>query len=115
MFPALFCVEALRACDERISLGARFAFDDSGVRQAAEQVGGTFAAPTEFSSCGDCGSALAADIVRLFTDQLAQAILAAQKGASGVSASMTACADDFNQVETTNVQASRHLLKLMGG
>ena len=94
-------------------MGARFAFDSGGIREAAGQVGGTFDAPTGFTSCEDCGSALVADTVELFADQLEQAVRAARKSASGTGASMAACADDFNQVETTNALTSRNLMQMM--
>lgn len=96
-------------------MGARFAFDGGDIREAAGQVGGTFAASTGFTSCGDCGSALVADTVRLFTDRFAQAVQAGRKSASGTSTSMTACVDDFNQVETTNTLTSRGLMQMMRG
>lgn len=91
-------------------MGGQFAFDDSSIREAAAQVGGAFTASTRFTPCGDCGSSLVADTISLFTDQLAQALKAAKRSASKTSMSMTACVDDFNQVETANVQSSRHLM-----
>ena len=91
------------------------AFDDAEIRQASGLISSALAAVpgAGYSSCGDCGSSLVADTVKLFVDQFAAAVKAEKKAAEYISASMVACADDFNQVETTNVQVSRGLMQML--
>lgn len=91
------------------------AFDDASVRQSARKIGSSLGAvpAAGYPSCDDCGSALLAATVQLFLDQFAPAVKAEKKKAERTSASMTACADDFNMVETANVQSSRNFMQML--
>lgn len=91
------------------------AFDDAGVRQAASKIGSSLGAvpAADYPSCDDCGSALVASTVQLFLDQFTPAVEAEKKKAERTSASMAACADDFNMVEAANVRTSRNLMQML--
>lgn len=66
-----------------------------------------------YASCSDCGSALVADTVKLFVDNFKKSVKAEKAHAEHTAESMQNCADDFNQVETAQVQQIRQLMEMV--